>query len=243
MNTLVERTIGAHGGLNPWNELESITVHLDGGGALWGLKGHPDMVEETNVTVGTRSQWASHHPFLADRARTRFEPHSVALERENGELVEELKEPRASFAGHGLETPWSKLQLAYFAGYAMWTYLNLPFLLARPVVMSEEGAPWQENGEVWRPLKITYPDSIAGHTREQIAYYGQDGLLRRHAYTVDVLGGASGLNYAYDYRNVNGIMVPTTRRVYPSDADTQKVPEPLLVAIDIREIAFIEARR
>jgi hypothetical protein len=34
--------------------------------------------------------------------------------------------PQASFAGHALETPWTEPQLAYFAGYAMWTYLNLP---------------------------------------------------------------------------------------------------------------------
>jgi hypothetical protein len=33
-------------------------------------------------------------------------------------------------------------------------------------------------------------------------------------YTVDILGGATGLNYAPDYRDVNGIIVPAKRRVY-----------------------------
>jgi hypothetical protein len=55
---------------------------------------------------------------------------------------------------------------------------------------------------------------------------------------VDVLGGAPGLNYALDYREVQGIMVPTKRRVYAYDAQKQKVPAPLLSAIDIHEIAF-----
>jgi len=45
------------------------------------------------------------------------------------------------------------LQLAYFAGYAMWTYLNIPFLLAGPGVESEELETWQEAGETWRRLK------------------------------------------------------------------------------------------
>src|SRR5271166_88869 len=46
-----------------------------------------------------------------------------------------------------------------------------------------------------------------------------DGLLRRHDYTVDILGGATGLNYASDYRDVDGIIVPTKRRVYaPSNS-------------------------
>jgi len=52
---------------------------------------------------------------------------------------------------------------------------------------------------------------------------------------VDVLDGASGLNYAYDYRDFGGIMVPTKRIVYPSDSQKHKVP-PLLVAIDIKDI-------
>ncbi len=54
--------------------------------------------------------------------------------------------------------------------------------------------------------------------------------------TVDVLDGASGLNYADDYRDFGGIMVPTERMVYPSDSQKHKVPEPLLVAIDIKDI-------
>jgi hypothetical protein len=82
MNTLAERTIEAHGGLKRWNELESVTAHLDEGGALWGLKGHPSMVGETNVTVGTRSEWASHYPFLAARADQVRATQSRARKRE-----------------------------------------------------------------------------------------------------------------------------------------------------------------
>ena len=56
---------------------------------------------------------------------------------------------------------------------------------------------------------------------------------------VDVLGGARGVNYAHDYREVDGISVPyTKRRVYSYDADKRKIPEPVLVAIDVHAIAF-----
>jgi hypothetical protein len=140
MNALAQPAIEAHGGPRRWNELEFVTAHLDEDGALWGLKGHLELFGETNVPVGMRSEWASPHPFLATRARTRFEPHRIALESENGELIEELKQLPASFAGHGLETSRSKLQLTYFTGYEMWTYLNLPFLSARMGVMSDKGA-------------------------------------------------------------------------------------------------------
>jgi len=46
------------------------------------------------------------------------------------------------------------------------------------------------------------------------------------------------VNYAYDYQNVDGIMVPMTRRVLGFDDDKRKIPEPVLVAIDIRRIKF-----
>src|ERR1700730_12660908 len=220
MNTLVERTIEAHGGLKRWNELESVTAHLDEDGALWSLKGHPEMLGETNVTVGTRSEWASHHPFLAARARTRFEPHRIALESENGALIEELKQPRASFAGHGLETPWSKLQLAYFAGYAMWTYLNLPFLLARPDVASEEGDPWEENGETWRRLQIRFPASIATHSTNQILYVDSNGLLKRHDYDVDISGGTQAVHYTSEHREAGGSRFTNTNGIFPRHPDT-----------------------
>ena len=52
------------------------------------------------------------------------------------------------------------------------------------------------------------------------------------------MGGARGLNYAYDYRRVDGIMVPTTRRVVAFDDNKRKISDPVLVAIDIRAISF-----
>ena len=72
--------------------------------------------------------------------------------------------------------------------------------------------------------------------------FGPDGLLRRHEYTVDVMGGASGLNYAAEYCNVDGIVVPMKRRVYASDANKQKIPDPVLVAIDISYISFSDGK-
>jgi hypothetical protein len=231
MTPLATETIDAHGGLSRWNSFNQVSAHLVQGGALWGLKGHPDMVGETNVTVGTRSEWASHHPFLTDRARTRFEPHRVALESETGEPIEELKEPRASFAGHVLETPWSKLQLAYFVGYAMWTYLNLPFLLARPDVASEEGTPWEEDGETWRRLQIRFPASIATHSTNQTLYFDSEGLLKRHDYDVDVSGGTQAAHYTGEYREAGGIMFPAKHAIFPRQPDNTPNRDLLVVSI------------
>jgi NAD(P)-dependent dehydrogenase (short-subunit alcohol dehydrogenase family) len=72
----------------------------------------------------------------------------------------------------------------------------------------------------------------------QIAYFGHDGLLRRLEYAVDVLGGAEGLNYATEYREISGILLPMKRRVHPADAQRRKGEEPVLVAIDFHEIVI-----
>jgi hypothetical protein len=102
----------------------------------------------------------------------------------------------------------------------------------------DEIEPWEEDGEIWRRLKVTSPDNIASHTREQATYFGSDGLLRRHDYAVDVLSGAKGAHYIGDYRDHGGILMPHRRRVYPLDADNRKIPAPVLIAIDIVRLGF-----
>ena len=128
--------------------------------------------------------------------------------------------------------------MAYFAGEATWTYLNTPFLYTHEGFKTEEIAPLKLETETWRRLKVTFPDNVKSHTREQISCFGDYGLLRRHDYTVNVLGGTPGLNYAFDYRNVDGIVFPTKRRVFAYEGDYQPVKEPLLVAIDMGQITL-----
>jgi hypothetical protein len=83
----------------------------------------------------------------------------------------------------------------------MWIYLTQPFLYSYPGFEVAEIEPWEEDGEILRRLKVKFPATIASHTHEQISYFGEDGLLRRHDYAVDVLRGAEGANYCSDYRD------------------------------------------
>jgi hypothetical protein len=117
-------------------------------------------------------------------------------------------------------------------------YLTQPFLYRYPGFLATEIEPWEEHYEVWRRLKVRFPNSIASHTREQVSYFGPDGTLRRHDYAVDVLGGAMGARYIGDYRERGGIMVPHRRRVYPLGADNHRTPQPVLITIDIARLDF-----
>jgi hypothetical protein len=238
MPDLRDFAIAAHGGLERWNGFTTASAHLRVGGVLWRLKGHDGVQDDINVRVELHRQFTSHFPFTRPGLRTAFTAKRVAIATDAGEVLEERANPRDSFAGHVLETPWDKLQLAYFHGYTMWNYLTVPFSFATPGFRTEELAPWQEDGQTWRRLKVTFPDHIAAHSKEQTFYFDSDGLVERHDYIAEVIGAVPAAHYSAEYRDCDGILVPTKRRVYPIDTDGTVKPEPLLVSIDLDRIKF-----
>jgi hypothetical protein len=237
MNDLLQKAVDAHGGLKRWNEISSVTVAASLTGAIWFVKSQGDYLKDVVMTVNTKKEWMT-TDFPGQDKRFLFTPERLVMEKRDGTLIQARDDPEKAFEGQTRDTPWDDLQVAYFQGEALWTYLNTPFLYTQDGFQTEEIASIQVNGETWRRLKVTFPDHIKSHTREQISCFGPDGLIRRHDYTVDILGGATGLNYATDYKDVGGIIFPTKRRIYAYEGDYQLVPEPLLVKIDIGEITL-----
>lgn len=237
MNDLLEMALAAHGGLDRWNQLDGVKLHASITGAIWYVKGKPDVLKDVVVQAETHTERVT-MVFPGQNKRSIFTPERVVIETQGGEPLASRDRPEDAFAGHTRDTSWDDIHVAFFSGEALWTYLTIPFLFTYPGVATEELTPWQENGEQWRRLKVVYPESIVTHNREAVAYFGGDGLLRRYDYTVDILGGATGANYASDYRKVDGIVVPTTRRIYARDENQHKVAEPLLVGIDMTEVSF-----
>jgi hypothetical protein len=237
VNELLDLAVKAHGGLERWNKVAAIEVAASITGAIWFVKDKGDFLKKVIVTAETRSEHLT-VDFPGQNKRAIFRPNRVVIETADGTVIEARDDPERSFEGQQRETPWDDVHVAYFAGEALWTYLNTPFLYTHEGFATEEIPSIQVEGETWRRLKVTFPDNVKSHTRQQISCFGPDGLLRRHDYTVDILGGATGLNYASDYRNVDGIIVPTKRRVYAYEGDYQLVKEPLLVAIDMGTITL-----
>jgi hypothetical protein len=235
MNNLLQAAITAHGGQERWRHLRSMRASLSVTGALWESHGMADFLKEIEIEAQLHEQKVITN-LPSRRKRFHFQPDLVVIESESGQERTEHVHPRKAFEGMSQTGRWEEVHVAYFNSYALWNYLTAPFQFASPGYNWEELGEWAENGEQWRPLKVIFPDGLATHTKEQVAYFGQDGLLRRLEYAVDVLGGAKGLNYATEYREINGIMLPMKRRVHPADAQCRKVEEPVLVAIDLHEI-------
>lgn len=238
LSPLIQKIFDAHGGLAKWQTFDRLTARLRQGGALWAIKGHGGKLDDTTVTVGLKSEWASHEPFGTPGRLSRFEPQHVELRTTNGNVLEHLDHPRASFADHQFDTPWTELQLAYFAGYAMWTYLNLPFLVAYPGVRTEQLEDWQERGESWHRLRITLPDDMVTHSSVQTLYVDSEGFLKRHDYDVAIAASTSAAHYIGDYTQIQGIKFPTRHRIFPRQPDGQSMSEPLVVSIDVSDISL-----
>jgi hypothetical protein len=238
MNDLLEMAVEAHGGIKRWNEFNTLRAELSIGGAIWEVKQQPGLLSDKTFEIQTKQERLSITPFSSPGQSAVFVPSRQTLETSDGTIVESRDDPEASFAGQVRETPWDKFHVAFFASEALWTYLTLPFLYTYPGFACEEIDPWEENGEQWRRLKVTFPDRIVSHSKTQITHFGPDGLMRRHDYTVDILGGSTGANYSTNYRNFQGLMMPTTRRIYAYDEAMQKIPEPLLVSLDFGMLTF-----
>ena len=233
MNSLLESAVAAHGGLDRWNQVKSITVDASITGALWAVKSKGDALKDVRFEVDTTRERLT-MDFTGQDKRSVFEPHRVVVQRGDGTLIEARDDPERSFDGHQFETPWDDVHLAYFVGEAQWTYVNMPFLATRPGFVTQEITPIDVDGETWRRLEVTFPDGIKSHTRQQVFCFGPDGLLRRHDFAIDLLGGVPSQLSATGYRDVNGIVIPTERRAY----DQLSPDHPLMVAIDMSKIAL-----
>src|SRR5207248_11627714 len=96
MNELLGSAVAAHGGLDRWNQVRSITVDAAITGALWALKSKADALNDVRFEVDTT------------RERLR-----VVLQRRDGALTDARDDPERSFDGHQLQTSWDDIHLAY----------------------------------------------------------------------------------------------------------------------------------
>ena len=148
MSELLTAVLEAHGGLANWRRYSTVSADAASGGELLDRKA-PQSADPRRMTVWMHEQRASVTPFGSDDQRSAFRSDRVAIEKLSGATVAERKDPRLSFEGDDLDTPWDPLKRAYFNGYAIWSYLTVPFSLALAGTKVREIQPMLENGETW----------------------------------------------------------------------------------------------
>jgi hypothetical protein len=219
MTDLLDFVLAKHGGAERWQDAQTVTANVNVYGVFWPYKGQPDLLGIETVTADLTRQKISMSPFGEGRTLN-FDnvEDRVTITDSEGNVVDELTSPRASMADYLGDTQWSPAQMGYFISYATWTYLAEPHLFTLPGVTTRELEPWQEDGETWRRLEVTFPASIASHHRVQTYYFDSvTGLQRRMDYDVDVNGSAPVAHYTSEHQSFDGLIAPTRRRVLLRD--------------------------
>lgn len=238
MADLIDLVISAHGGMDQWNSFNHIKAHLKVDGHIWKIKGKIGLLSDGNFEANTHEQLSGYQSLIAPYQKSTWEPGKIILEDADGSEQRTLLNPRKSFEGEVLETQWNDFQPHYFSNYAWWTYFTAPFNFKLPGYQLKELTPWQQDGETWERLEVTFPDYIETHNKVQVFYFDKDYLLRRHDYAPDILQSVPSSQYVWDYKDFMGIKIATTRRIYLRNEDSSYNPIPVMVSIDVVNVEF-----
>ncbi len=240
---LLEKIIAAHGGIAQWEKFQKVSVTMIGGGTLLTLQEMPQNRSERTVTAWLHQQRAGLKPFgPSEEVFSDFTPTRVAIENVNGELIAERKGTAQTLHKDMKTGLWGILGLATFNGYALWQYLNMPFFMTLPGFSIKEIDPYTERNETWRVLEVTFPENLMSHSRIQQFYFDNNFLLRRQDYVVDVAVEEKNTfkvaQYVYDYREVQGLKMPTIRRMYHRNEDNSPGMLNLAIWADLSNIEY-----
>lgn len=239
MSVLLDEVLAAHGGVERWRAVTAVTAHGRFGGLLRS-RFPGNQMANVSVRVRAAEQYAVFHGFPQEDRQAVFDRGDVRIETLDGEAIDARPNARAAFTGlSGLRRNlrWDALDATYFAGYAWWNYLCAPMLLTHDGVTITEGDPWSEAGEQWRRLEVSFPPGIHTHSKRQTFYVDAAGLIRRHDYVAQPVGGwAHAAHYCDDHRHFAGLVFATRRRVHPRGPGGRSVRNPILVALDIDQI-------
>lgn len=234
-NDLVTFVLEKHGGAERWAGATTVSAQVHVHGVFWPYKGQPDLLGIETVTADLQRQRISMSPYGEDHTLT-FDAieDRVTITDAEGNVVDELSHPRATMAGYQGDTPWSPTQMGYFISYATWIYLAEPLLFTLPGVETREIEPWQEDGETWRRLEVTFPDTIASHSAVQTYYFDSlSGMQRRMDYDVEVNGWAEVSHYTSEHQNFDGLLAPTRRRVLLRDKENNGLHNFAAILLDV----------
>ncbi|WP_421843438.1 hypothetical protein [Mycobacterium sp.] len=240
MNELLDEVLEAHGGLQRWQAAQTIHARVRTDGLLLRTRVPGNRFADYNLTVQVREARAVFDPFPRDGEQGVFDAGAARIEGRDGEVLSSRADPRPAFFGRsGLRRNlrWDPLYSVYFAGYAMWNYLTIPYLLTRENVEIFQGPSWQHAGETWRRLDVSFPPGIPTHSPRQSFYFDAVGRLRRHDYVAEVVGRwARAAHLCTDHVHAGGLLFATRRQVRPRGPGNHPLPAPTLVSLRLTDL-------
>ena len=233
----VHRIIDAHGGADFWSGLAALEAEISTSGLLFRFKKRP-VLDHVKVTAYTHEPRFVFYDFPSPGLAGELVGNSeVRVVDSQGHVVKKRDNPRSAFKGISRWFSWDDLDFIYFGGYATWNYLVAPFFFLWEGFDLEVLEPMTVSSSSWFRLKVTMPEDLPTHSRQQIFYFDEFWHLMRLDYVAEVIGGwAHAAHLCENYRQFGGLMAPTRRRVRPILFGDHPLPGPNLVALDIHDI-------
>ena len=216
------RAIDAFGGAARWLAAERIEAVVTVTGLAWWLK-MKRPVASTRLRLSLHAPHARLDPVDRSGLVGVLDGEDACLEDRTGRVVARRAHAGHYFPGGRRALYWDSLDLAYFAGNAMWNYFTFPRMLLRSDI------EWKELADGL--LEAHFPAGLPTHSRVQTFHFDRaTGLLARHDCTLDAVGPwAHVTQIISDYRTQDGVPYFGLRRVYFRRPDGSARPWPRLI--------------
>ena len=233
---LLNHVIAAHGGRERWRAVESIEFNLSSAGLAFTLHMQPRALLNLRVALWPHERRVELHGFGAPGQVGVWTSDRVWIEQASDATLAQRHAPRAAFSGLLKQVRWDQLDILYFAGYALWNYLSFPFLLDQPGITLLASSRRDKAGG--GRLEAAFDAAVPTHSRRQSFLISPEGLLTRHDYTADVIGGwATAANTCLSSTVVEGLRFYTRRQATPRLGSQLVLPGPTLVWICLDDLA------
>jgi hypothetical protein len=105
MSDLLTGVLAAHGGLDHWSDVKTLTAKLSLGGPFWAARGWPGVYADQTVTLDAQREHITFAPFTAPDhiSVLDVDPERVAILDAYGEIIEasDLTRTRQRGVSHG----------------------------------------------------------------------------------------------------------------------------------------------
>lgn len=231
--SVLEEIIEAHGGRERWRAVDVIRGSLSSGGFAFASRWQPFALRDLKIEVSPHTPRVVLHDFCKKGWRGVWTPIHVQIRDTNDSLIQDRHDPRAQFSRFVKQIRWDKLDILYFAGYALWNYLSFPFVLEWPGVTVAE----LRHADGSARLDVAFDPSVPTHSAAQAFHVDAARRLVRHDYTADPVGRwAKVANFCLAAEHVAGLRFTTRRKVYPRFGSRIVLPFPTLVWIEIDDL-------
>lgn len=229
---LLKQVCDAHGGLDRWQRLDRIDLTLSTDGQAFTMRKVSGKMRDKRIEVYPHQFKTVIHDFPKVGSIATWEGDRVTIQPPGTQPALVRENARAHFSTREGRSRWDDLDLAYFVGYAIWNYMNFPF------VLNDEQISVEAAKLGGRPmLDVQYPEGFPAHSRRQFFMLTKDGRLVRQDYVAEVLGDwATAANRCQQSQTVDGLVFYTKRKILPSVGRSCSMPFPNMLWIEVKDL-------